>query len=615
MEASTSLAEVTADFTDDELRAMSRPSADRLFPLLRHAAAMRPLVLLAAILPALSALHSGTMSRLSSRLNLRTLDLANSSPIDLLQVDSTFDRLLFPHSAPLGGWLQVAWIDLFGTEFQTSFVATQLLSAAAIIGLSFTLGHRLGGMRMGLFSTGILCCQPQLLWSAQAAGFGPLPTSMALVCLWSVHKLWDEQLSSFSLTQVIAGVSAAFCALSGGPMILALACCLILNRFATDCFLWLSDHTQATRNKRRRVMYRGWKSLLVIGVFVAVLSGWWFVWMFTASGTPFFREWLGLWFGFEESDLKTDWGDVIPTTQFFPGIMGGLTLIGIVQGIRNIPGPTSGDRESRRSECMWMLSWGGMAGVFWLIAEFSAAHCPVVLEIWRLFLIVPLSMLTAWGVVEIADRRVPLKHLFGYAVFSVVLSLLQSRSRWGDRAYLFQTATLVMSLIAISPIMGWKVMRWAKHADRRERLVLSLITLSLLGLTMIDGISMGTMPAQTTVDLQSLRRELDGLESVDRLIFACRSEVSPELEYMVRSRWPGAAVSYVPDWNTGMSTIIQHRISSKHESGELLVCWGIPEASRFKDLQNPVIVTPAIGSRIFHEKELNVFLCETAMSE
>jgi len=615
VEASTSLAEVTADFSDDQLREMARPPADRLFPLLRHASAMRPLVVLAAILPGLLALHGGTLDRVSSRMNLRTLDLKTALPSDLLQIESSFSTLLFQHTAPLTSWLQVVWLDFFGTEFHLNYLLTQLISAAAIIGLSFTLGHRLGGMRMGLFSSILICCQPQMLWSAQSAGFGPFPTAMVLISLWSVHKLWEEQISSLSLTQVLAGTSAAFCALSGGPMILALASCLILNRCAWDGLLWIHDHSPATRNKRRRVFLRGWKSLAMIGLYVLVLAGWWYAWMLTNFGAAFVSEWFQPWLGCSETVANIDWGPPVPTTQFFPGIMSGLVLIGFVQGIRELFGKPQAERENRRSECVWLLSWAGTAGVFWGIAEYAVRDCPAALEIWRLFLIVPITMLAAWGVVEIADRRVPLKHLFAYAVFSVIVSLLQSRNRWGDRAYLFQTATLVMSLIAISPILVWKLLRWSKHQDRRERQILCLVTLSLVGLTMVDGLSTVNLNAASSAELRSLSRDLDNIGSVDRLVFASRSSISPELVFIVRSRWPEAAVNHVSDWNSGMSNIVQHRVSTKHNTGELLICWDIAEASRFKDLQNPVIVVPAVGSRIFRDRELNVFLCETTVGE
>lgn len=615
MEASTSLAEVKADFNDEQLRELARPPADRLFPLLRHAAAMRPLVVLAAILPALLTLHWGAVNHANSRMNLRTLDLLTSSSTDLLQVQSSFGKILFPHTAPLTSWLQVAWLDLFGTEFHTNFVLTQLISAAAIIGLSFTLGHRLGGMRMGLFSSVLICCQPQMLWSAQSAGFAAFPAAMVLVCLWSVHKLWEEQLSTFSLTQILAGTSAAFCALSGGPMILALAGCLILNRCASDGLLWFHDHSQATRNKRRRILLRGWKSLAAISIYVVVFAGWWYAWMLMNFGDSFITEWFQPWLGCSEAATSIDWGTKIPTSQFYPGIMSGLTLLGIVQGIKELFTPASEGRESRRSESIWLLSWAGTAGLFWGIAEYSVRECPVAIEIWRLFLIVPLTMLAAWGIVEIADRRVPLKHLFGYAVFSLITCLLQSRTRWGNQAYLFQTATLVMSLIAISPIIGWKLLKWSKHQDRRERQILSLITLSLVGLTIVDGLTIVNRDAAPMGELQSLSRDLAKIGPVDRLIFASRSAISPELVYIVRSRWPLAPVNHVSDWNSGMTSIVQHRVSTNHEFGELLVCWDIAEASRFKDLQNPVIVIPAIGSQIFRDKELNVFLCETTVGE
>jgi len=118
-----------------------------------------------------------------------------------------------------------------------------------------------------------------------------------------------------------------------------------------------------------------------------------------------------------------------------------------------------------------------------------------------------------------------------------------------------------------------------------------------------------------TINGDQLRGHLDNIGSVDRLVFASRSSISPELVFIVRSRWPEAAVNHVSDWNSGMSNIVQHRVSTKHNTGELLICWDIAEASRFKDLQNPVIVVPAVGSRIFRDRELNVFLCETTVGE
>lgn len=611
MEASTSVAEVTADFNDDQLRELARPPADRLFPLLRHAAAMRPLVVLAAVLPGLLALHGAQVNAIGSRLNLRTLDLSIASTVDFLQVESSSNNLLFRHTAPLTSWLEVAWLDLFGTEFHAIFVLTQFLSAAAIVGLSFALGHRLGGMRMGLFSAMLVSCQPQLLWSVQTAGLGGFPTAMALVSLWSVHKLWEEQISSFSLTQVLAGTGAAFCALSGGPMIIALASCLILNRCAWDGILWCQDHSSATKNKRRRVSVRGWKSLGIIAIHVLLLAGWWYLWMFMNFGTAFVIEWFQPWLGSGATPAKIDWGPQGRASQFYPGILSGLTLLGCVYGVKEFFSRQPAGRELRRSESVWLLTWVGTAGLFWAIAEYAVRDCPVTLEIWRLFLTVPLTMSAAWGVVQIADRRVPLRQLIAYAAFSLIVSLLQARSRPGDPSYLYRTETLLIAIIAIVPVASWQLLRWRRQEDRRERLILSLVTLSLVGYPLVDALLIAPRDLFPPGELQSLSRDFSGVGPVGRVVFVSRSETSPELEYLVRSRWPKLHVSHVTNWNSGMSNIVQHRASSPPESGELLVCWDISEANRFKDLQNPVVVTPAISSRNFLGKELNVFVCET----
>ena len=609
MEASTSLTEVASDLNDEQLLALASPPADRLFPLLRHAAAMRPLVVLAAVLPGLLAIHGSPLTNEIALLNLRTLDLLSSTSSDLLQVESSYNNLLFPHTAPLTAWLQVSWLDLFGTELQSNFVFTQYLSTAAIVGLIFGLGHRLGGMRMGLFSSLLVCCQPQMLWSARTAGFGAFPTALFLICLWSVHKLWQEQISSVSLTQFLAGVSAAFCAMSGGPMFLALACCLILNRCAWDVLLWYHDHSPATRNKRRRIMYRGWKSLGVIGAYTILLSGWWYLWMIWSFGFEFIGEWFQPWLGVRAA-TSVPWDKQTTISQFFPGIMSGLTVLGCVQALREILGQEHEGRESRRSECIWLLTWVGTAASFWVVAERLVADNPAFLEIWRLFLIVPLCLAAAWGVVEIADRRISLPVLIGYAVFSVVISLIQFRARWGDRAYLFQMATLILCLIAASPVFLWKLLRSRRYEERRERQILALITLSLIGLTVVDGLTIIYRDSAMPGELQTLRKDLAGFKQVDRLVFASPVSISPQLEYVIRSRWPYVPVNHVSDWNSGMNSLAQHRSVAERNTGELLICWDISEAGRYKDLQNPVIVIPAVNTRIFQEKELNIFLCE-----
>jgi len=614
VEATTSLSEIVADLDDEKLQKLARPPADRLFPLLRHAAAMRPLVVLAALIPALLVLPGTQMNAARGMLSLRTLDLMGADATDLLQVESSYSQLLLPHTAPLTAWMEVAWLDLFGTAFDANFVITQFLSIAAIVALAFTIGHRLGGMRMGMFSCLLLCCQPQILWSAQFPGLGPLPIAMALVCFWSVHKLWEEQLGSFSITQFLAGTSAALCALSGGPLILALVVCLILNRLAWDALLWRQDHTSATQNKRRRILLRGWKSLAIIAGYMAVLSGWWFVWMLGGFGPGFVQEWFAPLLGGDKAAAATDWGAPVTAQsrfQFFPGIMSGLVLLGAWHMIREAVGISQAGRESHRTECIWLLAWSSTAILFWGIAEWCVGEIPPYIEIWRLFLIVPVTMIAAWGVVEIADRKIPLVNLLLVAALSILVSLVQIRDRWGDRESLLQTATLILCVIAISPIIGWKLLRWSRNRDRRERQLLSLITVLLIGLTIVDGLSTVPRSTATISSLQSLSKELSGIRTIDRLVFASPFPIAPELEYAVRGRWPYLPVSHVRDWNSGMAAIVQHRSSGGHSAGELLICWDISESNRLKDLLNPVVVVPAVPVRIFREKELNIFRCES----
>ncbi|HTI51875.1 MAG TPA: glycosyltransferase family 39 protein, partial [Planctomycetaceae bacterium] len=163
--------------TDDrQLQRLAVEPPEPLFPSLRHAEAMAPLVVVLAFLPTLYAVAYRTLTEAGARQGLVALQCLAAENLDEF-IDPAMSAVPTPLAFQplLMSWLTALALRLFGVGQAAGHVSSAYLCTAGLILAAYILGRRLGGDRLGLFSALLLAFNPHVLRLAQE----PIPQSAA----------------------------------------------------------------------------------------------------------------------------------------------------------------------------------------------------------------------------------------------------------------------------------------------------------------------------------------------------------------------------------------------------------------------------------------------------
>ncbi|MFO1020079.1 MAG: hypothetical protein U0903_05210 [Planctomycetales bacterium] len=615
MEAPTPITELVQGLDDETLKQMAQPPQARLFPLLRHASAMRPLIALAAILPALVALRKAPWTQQGSEYALRQIALLTAGDFwrfwELLGVDP---QITFSGQTPLPAWLGALSLKALGTDFYGDYVVIQFLSVAGIIGMTFRIAHQLGGMRMGLFSALLIAFQTQTMRLAQEPGPAAPAILLAMVTLWGMNSHWREGIGSLSWRVVVAGLCLGLCGLSGGPLLLMVGLCLVLNRAALDASLWMNQGKDENPQKRIRLTTRGWKSLGFAALIGGVVAAPWNLWMLHRYGTAFLARWWLPLTGVSPTRnlawLNATDANFTPSVWwiYFPGVILGPLVLGVWDCLREIRSPSK-EREIRRAfDGIWLLTWSGIGVAIWLLQSLLLSRQPVLLEMWREFALIPVTILAAWGIIAVADREVSLPWGIAAGLLSAMFTCLQFAPLWLPTQNESSELAVVVAVALALAVTGWWLIYVCHRNELRERRCLSLLMVGIMGLTIGFGIALMPQVSSDALELQELRKDLTQIQTpMQKLVFVTPETIPSELEFAIRSVWPLAETQQVHNWNLAMNATLHGRDSAQKPPAAVIICWDINDSLRFRDLPNAIPVQLATTTRLFLGRELNVF--------
>ena len=406
--------------SERELEQLAAEPARPLFPLLDHADAMIPFVVVLAFLPALYAVANRTLTEPGACLGLAGLKcLASRRSSGFVRPsfvvspgESNLEQSLRPgrpfrFEHPLMIWLTALAMKVFGIGNIAGLVAAAYLCTAGLLIASYILAKRLGGERLGLITVLLLAFNPQVLQGAQE----PVPQSAAnLFALLSLAGLvvhWQKSSAFVSYPLLLAGIALGVCLLAGGPVAIAVMLIVVVYVLCWKLEAWQRGRSGIVWDRSQSCCKTALRSTLVLAATAFAFGGWAVLLPASRFGVDFWSEWLAgpgtMSVAFEPEPTRASFSAAFGKINRLAVPVLSLALLGLTAIVRDL---WRADEDPGKRHRGLLLVWGAVALFAWLLFSRPGPGNFPMLEVWETLLTIPLVIAAALGLIEIAERRI-----------------------------------------------------------------------------------------------------------------------------------------------------------------------------------------------------------------
>ena len=474
-----------------------------------------PLVVLAAVLPGLYALNWWNLTPPGPWWGLRGLAVLDGWVIDQSPAAATLKPAMESRAfravalqPPLYAWLEAIGLALGSDHAPSATVLPSYIAGGLVVLLMYWQGRLWRGSGVGLVAAVLTAFNPHLLIQMKEASPATLTLAATLTVMhcYGRHFRVGVGTARFYLRGgglswvVLGGVALGLAMLSMGAMGLLCVPVIVLHQ------AYLRSE-MAPLERQGRPWYGWWNNpsllagsiALAIGVLIAAP---WYAAMIAAHG----REFLGALInppdplGWDRPTLLARLNDLAPAT---------LPLALFAVG-RSVKAALVSDRDER----------GTIGGIFWVLWLAVAALAPATWSegpqtAMSLFLLVPLNLLAARAISDLAARRVSVRWLSWLAPATAVsvawwLSgdlrgavIGLAHGHVGPRSAL--GLHLAIDLLIAVVWLARGLDRWARRRDLRQRRVLASFLLVVVLTSLADGLREVTFRHLETRELMNLR--------------------------------------------------------------------------------------------------------------
>ncbi len=497
-------------------RPQGRGGAGR--PLVRpspRSAMFFPLVVLAAVLPGLYALNWWNLTPPGPWWGLRGLAVLDGWVVDQTPAAETLRPALEARAfravalqPPLYAWLEAIGLALGSDHAPAATVLPSYIAGGLIVLLAYWHGQLWRGSGVGLVAAVLTAFNPRLLIQMKEASPATLAVAATMAAMYAYGRHF--RIGAGTARFDLRGGGASW--IVGGGVALGLAL-LAMGGVGLLCIPAVVLHQAYLRSdmapaeRQGRPWYGWWNNASLVAGAIALaiallLAAPWYAAMASAHGRAFFGALLNPPdpLGWDRPTLLSRLNDLAPAT--LP-----LGLFALARAVRS--GLTS-ERDDR----------GTIGGIFWVVWLAVAAVVPA---LWAggpqtamgLFLLIPLNLLAAQAISDLAGRRVSVRSLSWLApatAVSVVWWLSGdlrgaviglTRGHVGPRSALglHLALDLLIAVVWLARGLG----RWARFRDARQRRYLAGFLAAVLVTSLADGLREVTFRHLETRELMNLR--------------------------------------------------------------------------------------------------------------
>jgi 4-amino-4-deoxy-L-arabinose transferase-like glycosyltransferase len=497
------------------LRSMDRP----LIRPAPRSAMVFPLVVLIAVLPGMVALNAWDLTPPGPLWGLRGLAVLDGLVLDQMpaaaEIKSVPESTAFKLVAfqpPLYAWLEALGFWLSSDRDPLASVLPSYVAGALVVVLVYLHGRLWRGAGLGLTAAILMGFNQNLLLRIQEATPATLVVCGVLAALLAYG--WHERMAAESarpwswsspvVWAAVGGLALGAAFLSLGGLALIVIPIVFLHQFYLS-----APVASSSQHSLPRFWWRGRRDspgtvdgLLALSIALVVALPW-YVLMVKSYG------WQALFALRAPPDSLTgeiQAGLLQRLIKLAPVTLP-LALYGAVRAIRSALVDESETPEA-------------VGGSFWVIWLAVAALAPVIWpggprKAFDLLLLVPISLLAAQTIADLANRRLSVR-----ALMLLAPATAMSIAWWASadlnnsvddvihgRA---DTATalglhLAVDLVVVSVLLVRALYRWARRRDNRQRGILAVFLLAVLAVTVVVGLLEGLFRHSETHALLSLR--------------------------------------------------------------------------------------------------------------
>lgn len=513
-----------------------------------------PLVVLAAVLPGLYALNWWNLTPPGPWWGLRGLAVLEGWVVDQSPAMQTFKPAMEARAfkavalqPPLYAWLEAIGLGLGPDHNPAATVLPSYIAGGLIVLLMYWHGQLWRGSGVGLVAAILTAFNPHILSQMKEASPATLTLSALLTAMYCYGRHFRVgvgtarfYLRGGGLSWVLlGGVALGLSLLSMGGVGLLCIPVIVLHQ------VYLRSE-MAPMERQERPWYGWWNnpSLLAGSIALGIgllIAAPWYGCMVATHGREFLAA---LWnppdpLGWERPTLLARLNDLVPAT--LP-----LAVFGIG---RSVKAALVSERDDR----------GTIGGIFWVLWLAVAALAPAT---WvggpqtamSLFLLVPLNLLAAQAISDLASRRVSVRWLSWLApatavsvawwvsgdLRGAVIGLTHGHVGPRSALGLHLAVDLLIAVVWLSRGLD----RWARRRDVRQRRVLASFLLVVLVTSLADGFREVTFRHLETRELMNLRAAI--LLRHRARPFEAVAVVGPDLDHpLIEGPTPGGRLRFI----------------------------------------------------------------------
>lgn len=562
----------------DLLRRAASPPVE-WFPVPQRAHAMQPLVWLLALVPILFVLVRTPWTEDAARWGLRSLKLLSADGWNefLDPGDIAHDRAL-AYEPPLMTWCTAGAIWEAGSSQPLAVIFPAAVCAFVFVVVGYNLARTLGGPWLGLLTAILLATHPitqQLVQQPTAATMG---LAMSIISLWSLLRHLENGPRIWSPWLIMGGVAWGLCLLSSGSLaVVSLVVAATFIATAPKCGA-PGRRIIPLNRKAGCVDWRQWKSLLIWSLFGCLVGGWWPLMMGSLHGSEFWWVWIGV---AEKSSttplLSPDverWveGSRIwfrHSAALLP-LLTGFVFLGLYRMVRIVY--FNEDPAQRRTQ-HFLFVFTIIAGAMWALSVIDVEWTLFQRPLWTAFLLTPLAILAAGGLLEIGERQAGFGLALAAYACGVLVAVWRYRGYWLDVSKFSHQLALITALAILFGASLWLTLRFIHGYESRQRW---LVRGGIWGLLLahclwgVNFLSVGPLAVDSSAekpllqfwsDLRTWRATQPPSGPGDELVLLTAREPSSRLQYIVQSVWPRRTLKFASTWDD--STLRRSGLKSK----------------------------------------------------